>query len=386
VTNPVIAIDVGHNCPPDTGASATVEGKTLTEDSIVLAVGRELQQIATSNGIETVWCLPITAISVTDSLRQRVRISNDAGATIYIALHCNVFNPTDQPMGTEVFAGSSSGRILAQKIADNLAKLGWKNRGVKDGSGLYVIKNTDAVAVLVEICFLDSSVDRSILKKYSYRDIAMSIFNSIGVVNPNPATDKLTTVLEAILANPGSTSGVDGLDDQIVQRMGLQSLVKVSAPNFITGENCIPYFQPHVSASLKKILASNPKLKMTCNSAYRSCVRQCVLYECYQRGIGRITLAAKPGENAPHSQAIAVDIEEWTDWKPIFQSDDWHWQGSSDPMHFDLYSQIPDLPSRSIKVFQELYNENNSKKISVDGVWGQETRYAMLRSPSGGWK
>ena len=392
MARPIIAIDVGHNVKMDVGASGTVDGITAKEDEIVMAVGKDLQSICQAAGMRTVWCLPESAVSAKDSLRQRVMASNKAGATIFLSLHCNVFKPTDSPMGVEAYALSIPARALAEEIVNRLSAFGWKNRGVKRRP-FYALRNTSAVAVLVEICFLDSAFDRAILAKVAPAEIAQAIYEAVlegaeppDDTPPDDAPPDIVTVEESILAQPGSTSGVDGLDSQVIQRMGLDSLAKVFEPNFTAGDDCIPYFQPHVAASLSKILRANSRRRMTCTSAFRSVVRQCVLYECFRRRIGGITLAATPGSNAPHSQAIAIDIQEWENWKPILEDEGWDWQGSAKRRHFDLHSKIPDLPSRSIKAFQELWNENNPDKLVVDGIWGEKTRQAMLRSPAEGWR
>ena len=43
----------------------------------------------------------------------------------------------------------------AVEVCEMIAALGFKNRGVKEGSGLYVIKKTKAKAILFEICFVN---------------------------------------------------------------------------------------------------------------------------------------------------------------------------------------------------------------------------------------
>jgi N-acetylmuramoyl-L-alanine amidase len=64
----------------------------------------------------------------------------------------------------------------AVAICNNISALGFKNRGVKDGSDLYVIKKTKAQAILIECCFVDSKTDTS---KYNAYKIAESIYKAI---------------------------------------------------------------------------------------------------------------------------------------------------------------------------------------------------------------
>ena len=147
-----IAIDAGHNCKPDSGCAGVRQ-----EDVLTMGVARKLVHYLTEADIETVWCTPTKVSSVGDSLRQRVNKANAANVDYYVSIHFDCFN--GQARGTGTFAMSSAGRKLAKFIVDEIAKLGYINRQVKDGSHLYVVKNTEAPAVLVECCFCDNERD-----------------------------------------------------------------------------------------------------------------------------------------------------------------------------------------------------------------------------------
>lgn len=186
---PVIAIDPGHNCNPDLGASY---GK-YREDEIVLAVAKELESICKESGVDTIWCLPPGATSLSDSLGQRVGKANGYGATIYCAIHCNAATPTDGVRGCETYAISSAGKTIATNINRELGKLGFKIRGVKEtldgGSAPFVVRMTSAIAVLVEICFLDAKGDTDVLDRVGVKVIAQAIYNGLlhgSVVDPEP--------------------------------------------------------------------------------------------------------------------------------------------------------------------------------------------------------
>jgi N-acetylmuramoyl-L-alanine amidase len=395
---PKIAIDAGHGVNFDSGAEATSKGVLAREDVIALDIAKKLKDICNQNNVPTIWCRPDTASSESNSLQRRVDNSNQGGANLYISIHFNCADPTTGARGTEAFAISSAAKALAGDILTNLAKFGWKNRGVKtnldSGRPPYVISQTNAVAVLVEICFLDADVDRDILAKTSIDRIAQAIYDGIMKANQpvktipaiaKPAPSGYTTVLDVILNGEGSTSGVDGLSDQIIAQMGSKlAITKVSAPNFKPGENCDPYFQPAAAASLSKLLAAKPDREMICNSAYRTIARQVVLYESYRRGLGYINLAARPG-NGDHEGCVAIDIGNWQAWKSDLENADWNWQGSNDPVHFS-YTRNGNTAKASIAAFQELHNQNNpGNLLTVDGGYGENTRAAMLAAPGGGW-
>jgi hypothetical protein len=146
-------IDCGHGCPPDTGAV----GCGYHEDTLTLAVGQRVMSQLRVLGHEVVDCRPLSANSVKNSLEQRCQIANSAGVDIFVSIHLNAFN--GKAYGTEVFAMSESGRNIATSVLNHITQLGFFNRGVKDGSRLYVLRHTIMPAILVECCFLDNQND-----------------------------------------------------------------------------------------------------------------------------------------------------------------------------------------------------------------------------------
>ena len=104
-----------------------------------------------------------------DSLHEVVSASNSADADVFISIHCNACNGAAN--GTEVwhFYGSTEGETLASciqnQIVDALGTLDRGTKGAKPGvNGLYVLSNTDAVAVLVELAFIDHAFDAQLLR------------------------------------------------------------------------------------------------------------------------------------------------------------------------------------------------------------------------------
>jgi hypothetical protein len=149
-------IDCGHNATPDTGAVGIKQ-----EDVLTLAVGSRVMAGLRSLGHEVVNCTPTKASSVGDSLRQRCQIANSEKVDVFVSIHFNAFNC--KAYGTEVYAMSNSGKTLAKNVINEICSLGFFNRGVKDGSHLYVLKNTCMPAILVECCFVDSATDMNLL-------------------------------------------------------------------------------------------------------------------------------------------------------------------------------------------------------------------------------
>ena len=80
--------------------------------------------------------------------------------------------------GVEVWLYDKSDSQLvkdAERICANLAKLGFKNRGVKYSTKLYVLRKTVSKAMIIECCFVDDKDDVVLYKKVGYKAVAKAI-------------------------------------------------------------------------------------------------------------------------------------------------------------------------------------------------------------------
>ncbi|WP_310429220.1 N-acetylmuramoyl-L-alanine amidase [Chamaesiphon sp. VAR_48_metabat_135_sub] len=159
-------IDCGHNCPPeDTGAIGIKR-----EDPLTLDVGRKLMAKLASAGHSVVNCTPNSASTLGESLRKRVDKANSSAVDIFVSIHFNKFldgtATTDSAIGCEIYALSNIAAAIARPVLGKIANLGFKNKGVKSAN-FFVLKNTSMPAILIEVCFLDSTAD-------------MNLFNSVG--------------------------------------------------------------------------------------------------------------------------------------------------------------------------------------------------------------
>ncbi|ARV63175.1 N-acetylmuramoyl-L-alanine amidase [Nostocales cyanobacterium HT-58-2] len=145
-------IDIGHNCPPDTGAQGI-----KSEDSLTLDLGNRVIAKLKNLGHEVISCLPAKADTVKESLEQRCSTANAANVDIFVSIHFNSFN--SQANGAEIFAMSEPGKKIAYSVLEEIIKLGFLNRSVKNGKHLFVLKHTNMPAILIEACFIDSQKD-----------------------------------------------------------------------------------------------------------------------------------------------------------------------------------------------------------------------------------
>lgn len=107
-----------------------------------------------------------------NNLKEAVTLSNNKCADLFVSIHLNAGGGE----GVECYTWKGAKTKAASRICANIAALGFRNRGIKDGSSLYVIKHTKAPAMLVECCFVDNKNDAS---KYNAYKIAEAIYQAI---------------------------------------------------------------------------------------------------------------------------------------------------------------------------------------------------------------
>lgn len=181
----ILAIDIGHNVPYDTGAVGI-----RREDDLNRLVGNSLISKLRERGIKVVNCTPNTAKSLNDSLYQRVITANNCGATLFVSIH---HNACPGGYGAEVLCIKDNyqdglSTKVGEAILNELASIGLKNRGVKDRRDLYVINNTS----IVECAFVDSSSD---MANYNPEKTAAAIYKGICTAlalseNQEPSTNE----------------------------------------------------------------------------------------------------------------------------------------------------------------------------------------------------
>lgn len=105
-----------------------------------------------------------------NELKDITDASNAFGADLFVSIHCNAAE-NRSAQGTETFYGSEQGAKLAQCIQSQIiGSMETVDRGIKDGSHLYVIRNTDCPAVLVELAFISNDLDECMLADKNKQD------------------------------------------------------------------------------------------------------------------------------------------------------------------------------------------------------------------------
>lgn len=178
-----IYIDQGHN---PRGFNTGAEGNGFYEQDITYEIGRRLYALLSANPEFTPRLSRPTADTVlgtnnSSSLRVRVDEANAWDADIFLSLHVNsAANP--RATGNEALVygpGSTVAVELGENILEELTlTTGLRNRGVVYRPGLYVLKETEMPAVLVEMGFISNSYDAELLA-YSPELFARGIYRGI---------------------------------------------------------------------------------------------------------------------------------------------------------------------------------------------------------------
>ena len=149
-----IMVNGGH-CP---GLDPGAAGRQSEEALICRDVMGLAAKYLTAAGME--------AVTVQENeLAAIVAASNMSGADLFLSIHCNASaNPA--PRGTETYYFSAEGKVLAACVQQEIvAALHTTDRGVKPGRWLYVLRNTEAVGVLVETAFISNAADELLLRE-----------------------------------------------------------------------------------------------------------------------------------------------------------------------------------------------------------------------------
>ncbi len=168
----VIGINCGHTVSGTVGSGAV---GFLNESDETRRVGYALEELFRKAGDTVIDCTNDRADTVTGNLSKICAMANAQKLDLFVSIHFNAGGGK----GCEVY--TYGGRKLEQAVGvlDEMAKLGFVNRGVKDGSNLYVIRHTDAAAMLVEVCFVDTKSDAELYTKTGVDEIAKAIYEGI---------------------------------------------------------------------------------------------------------------------------------------------------------------------------------------------------------------
>lgn len=175
----IINIHAGHNPDGKTACGAVGLLKESTEARLVkdkaITYLKEL-------GHTVYDCTVDNGTGQSDVLNKIVRNCNSHTVDLDISIHFNSGrndSAGDGSIGgTEVwvYRPDSTASRYAETIAESISALGFRNRGIKISTELYVLANTKAEALLIECCFVDDKDDFNL---YNAGEMAKAIVKGI---------------------------------------------------------------------------------------------------------------------------------------------------------------------------------------------------------------
>ncbi len=171
----IIILDIGH--ASGTGA----RGNGQEEHDLASKFGKKLKEKLREKGIKSI-ILDYPNKSNKEDLRLTVKAANAESSALFgVSIHLDASgNPSAR--GSHVCFTSSTGKVIAQQIAPRLAKvMPGRAETIKERDDLYILNNTRAPWVLVELGFISNAHDITILMD-----------------DPDTANDETAPLLEAL--------------------------------------------------------------------------------------------------------------------------------------------------------------------------------------------
>lgn len=179
-----IGINCGHTVDGQPGSGAV---GYISESVETRNVGRKLISLLKQCGHIVYDCTDDYATSTSDNLNTIVSIANAQPLDLFISIHFN----SGGGKGTEVFTYDGMKHAEAVNVCNALHSLGFKNRGVKDGSKLAVVRRSKAKAMLIEVCFVDTA-DADLYKNIGAERIAQAICEAVTGAKANNTISEYT--------------------------------------------------------------------------------------------------------------------------------------------------------------------------------------------------
>jgi N-acetylmuramoyl-L-alanine amidase len=141
--------------------------------SVVEQIAKDLK----TKGVGVVTFHDDVSKTQSENLDRIVDFHNTQTRDLDVSVHFNAYEDTDKAMGTECLYLTQD--ELAERVADSISEVSdLINRGPKKRTDLAFLNGTEAPAILIEVCFVDSSTDARLYQAY-FDDICEAVADTI---------------------------------------------------------------------------------------------------------------------------------------------------------------------------------------------------------------
>ncbi len=159
----LIVLDAGHG-----GSASGAYYEKTAEKDLTLSMTQKVETILNALGYRT---LMTRREDVYMDLYDRAGVANEAGADLFVSIHCNAADHKPDFQGTYVYhyPGSETGKALAQTLQDAIcAFTGSVDRGI-ESANFVVVRETTMPAALVETGFMTCPEELARLRDEAYQ-------------------------------------------------------------------------------------------------------------------------------------------------------------------------------------------------------------------------
>lgn len=170
---------IGVNCGHTIGGAGYGAVGVIKESNHTRLVGYALMEKLRTAGVNVIDCTIDEADTQAEYLAAAVALANREDLDWFLSIHFNA-SAAHTGQGVEVYTYEGRQYQDALDVCSNIAALGFRNRGVKNGSGMYVVRKTKAKSMLIEVCFCDNAQDVDTYNSAGGAEaVAQAIFNAL---------------------------------------------------------------------------------------------------------------------------------------------------------------------------------------------------------------
>jgi len=150
-----------------------------------------------------------TSTTQNQNLHTIVNYHNAQKRDLDVSVHFNASQSTSKPMGSECLYLTQAS--MAANVSSAIAKAAaWPDRGAKKRTNLYFLNQTAKPAILIEVCFVDSSSDADVYKK-KFEDICAALASLAKPATPSDVPWNQQQIVATVFGGPDdyNTSAYD---------------------------------------------------------------------------------------------------------------------------------------------------------------------------------